>query len=69
MSDAERPAEAPIVTHTFETTLPSIVVAYRLYGDDVRDGDELSRRAAELVKLNNVADPGFMPITIKARAW
>jgi prophage DNA circulation protein len=51
---------APVITVTSNLELPSLVWAWRLYGDP--------SRAAELVARNSVSHPGFMPVEIEARA-
>jgi prophage DNA circulation protein len=51
---------APVITATANASLPSLVWAWRLYGDP--------SRAGELVARNQVAHPSFMPLSIEALA-
>lgn len=51
---------APVVTQTFSSNLPSLVIAYRLYQDSTMEPD--------LVARNNPVNPGFMPMVIEALA-
>ena len=51
---------APLVRVETGVSLPSVVLAYRLYGDP--------ERSAELVARNRVATPAAMPVVIEAVA-
>jgi prophage DNA circulation protein len=51
-------ALAPMGTFTFGTSLPSLVLAYRLYQDSTMEPD--------LVARNLPIDPGFCPLQIEA---
>lgn len=50
--------KAPILTVETNASMPSIVVAHRLYND--------ASRASELVDINHIAHPTFMPATFEA---
>ncbi|APH71451.1 DNA circularization N-terminal domain-containing protein [Aquibium oceanicum] len=52
--------KAPVVRVETNLSLPSTVLAYRLYGD--------ATRAGELVERNGVRTPVFMPVVLEALA-
>jgi prophage DNA circulation protein len=41
-----------VVSYNNKTTLPALVIAYKVYGDATRDIDIITR--------NNLPDPGFV---------
>jgi hypothetical protein len=47
-----------IVSFTYTTPLPSLVIAYRIYGD--------ASRSDEIVAENRVIHPAFMPLKVRA---
>lgn len=57
LTERSRPLPS-MMTLTFPKSLPSLVLAYRLYGD--------AARADELIAENSVLHPGFMPRKIAA---
>jgi len=50
-----------IITVTLRTPEPSLVVAYRLYGDATREAD--------MVQRANPRHPGFMPLSFAALSY
>lgn len=50
----------PVITQTYNSTVPSLVLAQMLYGDATREPD--------LVGRNDCENPGSMPLSIEALA-